>query len=46
MATLVTPEGTVCEVEGEALIASLRADGWSLRVEEKPKRVTRAKSSK
>lgn len=29
MATLVSPGGSVCEVEGDVLIASLKADGWT-----------------
>lgn len=35
MATLIAPSGAVCEVEGDELIAALKADGFTVEGEKK-----------
>ena len=38
LATLIAPGGAVCEVEGDELIAALKADGFEVAGEKKPAR--------
>ena len=46
MATLIAPSGSVCEVEGEELIAAMKADGYTVVGEKKaPAKKAAAKKS-
>jgi len=44
MATLIAPGGSVCEVEGDDLIAALKADGFTEADVEKKSPARRASS--